>query len=60
MIAAFREDARLAKGEVGFVDADPFCQCQDDSGLKSKVVSVTMTSANGTDAVVNLSVPTRG
>src|SRR5262249_22379005 len=57
MIAAFREDARLAKGEVGFVDADPLCQCQDDSGLKSKVVSVTMTSANGADAVVNLQYP---
>jgi len=39
LIAAFREDARLANGEVGFVDADPLCQCQDDSGLKSKIVS---------------------
>ena len=25
MIAAFREDARLSNGEVGFVDADPLC-----------------------------------
>ena len=57
MIAAFREDARLANGEVGFVDADPVCQCQDDSGLKSKVVSVTMTGPNAADAVVNLQYP---
>src|SRR5690242_6844281 len=31
LIAAFREDARLANGEVGYVEADPLCQCQDDS-----------------------------
>jgi hypothetical protein len=54
MIAAFREDARLANGEVGFVDADPLCQCQDDGGLKPKVVSVTMTGPNAADAVVSL------
>jgi hypothetical protein len=57
MIAAFREDARLANGEVGFVDADPLCQCQDDGGLKSKIVSVTMTGPNAADAVVNLQYP---
>jgi hypothetical protein len=48
MIAAFREDTRLANGEVGFVDSDPLCQCQDDGGLKATVVSVTMTGANAT------------
>src|SRR4029077_7945770 len=57
MIAAFREDARLSNGEVGFVDADPLCQCQDDSGLEPKVVSVTMTGPNAADAVVNLQYP---
>ncbi len=57
MIAAFREDARLANGEVGFIDADPLCQCQDDSGLKPKVVSVTITGPNAADAVVNLQYP---
>lgn len=57
LIAAFREDARLANGEVGFVDADPLCQCQDDSGLKPKVASVTMTGPNAADAVVALQYP---
>ena len=57
MIAAFREDTKLANGEVGFVEADPLCKCQDDSGLKSKVVSVTMTGPNEADAVVNLQYP---
>ena len=57
MIAAFREDARLSNGEVGFVDADPLCQCQDDSGLEPKVVSVTMTGPKAADAVVSLQYP---
>ena len=57
MIAAFREDAKLADGEVGFVEADPLCQCQDDSGLQPKVVSVTMKGPNAADAVVNLQFP---
>jgi len=53
LVAAFKEDTRLAKGEVGFVDADPICMCQDDGGLKPKIVSVTMKGANA-DAVVDL------
>jgi len=57
LIAAFREDARLAKGEVGFVDADPLCQCQDDSGLVANIVSVTMTGPGAADAVVSLQYP---
>ena len=57
MIAAFREDARLANGEVGFVEADPLCQCQDDSGLKPTVLSVTMTGPNAADAVISLQHP---
>jgi hypothetical protein len=54
MVAAFREDTRLAKGEVGFVDADPICMCQDDSGLKPKIVSVKMTGAATAEATVDL------
>lgn len=41
LLAAIKEDARLAKGEVGYVDGDPICQCQDTAGLHSKVVRVT-------------------
>jgi len=57
MIAAFREDATLANGEVGFVEADPLCQCQDDSGLKPTVLSVIMTGPNTADAVISLQHP---
>jgi hypothetical protein len=44
LVAAIREDARLAKGEVGYVDGDPICQCQDPDGLHAKVVRVTRSS----------------
>ena len=54
MVALFREDTRLAKGEVGFVDADPLCQCQDDGGLKPKILSVVLQGANAATAVVDL------
>jgi hypothetical protein len=57
MIAAFREDTRLAHGEVGFVDSDPICQCQDDANLKPMIVSVTLTGPNAADVVVNLAYP---
>jgi len=56
MIKAFAEDARLNHDEVGFVDADPICMCQDDAGMTSKIVSVTMKGANA-DVVVNLMYP---
>jgi hypothetical protein len=57
MIAAFREDTRLAHGEVGYVDSDPICQCQDDSGLKATVTSATVTGPNAADVVVSLVYP---
>jgi len=41
LIAAIREDSRLAHGEVGYVDGDPICQCQDPDGLHAKVGRVT-------------------
>jgi len=38
--AAIKEDWRLARGEVGFLDGDPICSCQDTGGMHSRVVSV--------------------
>jgi hypothetical protein len=37
LVAAMREEARLSRGEVGFMDADPLCECQDPSGLRPSV-----------------------
>jgi hypothetical protein len=40
--AAMDEDARLAHGEVGYVDGDPICQCQDADGLHARVLRVRL------------------
>jgi hypothetical protein len=41
LIAAINEDSRLAHGEVGYVDGDPVCQCQDPSGMHASIAGVT-------------------
>jgi hypothetical protein len=40
LAAAIREDARLSKGEVGLLDGDPLCQCQDPAGLDALIREV--------------------
>src|SRR3954451_13027953 len=40
LLAAINEDSRLARGEVGYLDGDPVCQCQDTSGMHPSVTSV--------------------
>jgi hypothetical protein len=40
LVAAIREDQRLSSDEVGFMDADPLCQCQDHAGLKPLIRDV--------------------
>jgi hypothetical protein len=47
-------DARQANGEVGALDGDPVCQCQDPGGMKAKVLSVALTSAYAAVATVDL------
>ncbi len=40
LTAAIRRDAALAKGEVGFLDGDPLCDCQDSAGLSATVTPI--------------------
>ena len=55
MVALLREDARLTpKGDVGAIDGDPFCDCQDDAGLKVKVGAVSLTDPSHATARVDL------
>jgi hypothetical protein len=54
MVALIRRDAKLAHGEVGALDADPICQCQDDSGMKSTVRSVALNGPAAATALVDL------
>ena len=54
MVALLREDERLAGGEVGAIDADPLCDCQDDSGLKVTIEAVRLTGPSSAQATVAL------
>ncbi|MBA3670309.1 MAG: DUF3828 domain-containing protein [Sphingomonas sp.] len=54
LISAMNEDAQLAHGEVGYVDADPVCQCQESAGMRAKVVSAKLQGTNKATANVLL------
>ena len=37
LVAAIKEDVRLSHDEVGYMDGDPICQCQDAAGLRHEI-----------------------
>jgi hypothetical protein len=50
--AAIKEDEQLAHGEVGFLDGDPICSCQDTGGMHSRLVSVAGSGRTATAHVL--------
>jgi Protein of unknown function (DUF3828) len=54
LVAALDEDARLANGEVGYVDGDPVCQCQDPEGLHATVTRVTQKTPSKAEVRVSI------
>lgn len=59
LLAAMKEDERLTpEGEVGAIDADPICSCQDTGGMEAQVAGVEQTSPTTAVATVNLWVGT--
>ena len=52
LVALIREDQRLARGEVGLIDHDPICSCQDWRDLAVRRIDVTVSSATRASAVV--------
>ncbi len=48
LVAAIREDARLAGDEVGWLAGDPLCQCQDHEGLEPVVREVRRAAKTAT------------
>jgi hypothetical protein len=52
LLAAINEDSRLAHGEVGTLDGDPICQCQDSGGMRPRVLKVTRPSAGKASVMV--------
>ena len=54
LAAAMAEDSRLSHGEVGYLDGDPLCQCQDPSGLQALIDEVRRPSRKSAIADVRL------
>ncbi len=40
LVAEILRDRTLSGGEVGYMDADPLCQCQDAAGLRAAIGDV--------------------
>ena len=57
LVALIRRDQRNAKGEVGALDGDPLCDCQDDGGMTWKIGKVVSQGADGATAQVRLTFP---
>ena len=54
LVAAIVDDSRLANGEVGYLDGDPVCQCQDPAGLEAVVANERMIGADKAEVRVSI------
>ncbi len=54
LVEAIEEDRRLSRDEVGYMDADPLCQCQDPAGLRPAVGQVRRPAPGTATAAVAL------
>ena len=52
LVRLLDDDRRLAQGEVGSLDGDPLCDCQDDGGMRFTLRSVRAAGANAATAIV--------
>jgi hypothetical protein len=55
MMALLKNDHDKSKGEVGAMDSDPICRCQDWEAIKVTSVHVTMQGASAANADVTFS-----
>ena len=53
LLDALAKDEALAHGEVGTIDGDPLCNCQDFGKLKLTHLAVTPAGAEAVEAVVD-------
>jgi hypothetical protein len=53
-LSLLRENTRLLKGEVGDIDVDPVCVCQDNDGMKATIRNMTMTGKAAARADIDL------
>ncbi|CAN5188090.1 hypothetical protein BH10PSE2_BH10PSE2_09140 [soil metagenome] len=53
-------NAKAGEGEMGPIEAEPLCQCQDNTGMTLASLTTTSTGATTADAVVGLKSPDGG
>ena len=54
LVAAIKEDSRLSRDEVGYMDADPLCQCQDAAGMRPLIEDVRQPARGTANAGISL------
>ncbi|MEO8175578.1 MAG: DUF3828 domain-containing protein [Sphingomicrobium sp.] len=59
LAAAIRTDRRLAKVEVGYLDGDPLCDCQDYQRISARVQSLSRPTARSASARVHVTLGPR-
>jgi len=57
LIQLIRRDQRQSRGEVGKLDGDPICDCQDPDGLKLTALQITAQTPRTAAAAVTLTFP---
>ena len=58
MVGLLKEDRTLtSRGDVGAIDWDPLCQCQDDDGMRAEIGRVEITGPATASAHVDLHFP---
>ena len=55
MLALLKNDQDKSKGEVGAMDTDPICRCQDWNALKVTSLHVAISGGNAASADVSIS-----
>ena len=57
-VALLREDARLTPaGDIGAIDWDPICGCQDDEGMKTRIGTIRPVGPSAATALVDVRFP---
>jgi len=56
MLKLLKHDHDMSKGEVGAIDSDPICNCQDYGTIKVMSLKVTMSGAGAASADVTFKV----
>ena len=54
LLAAINEDSKLAHGEVGALDGDPLCDCQDTASLSMRILSFSQPTPRAATARVHV------